>query len=217
MTSQRSNSKCRRQSKKRRKNSASKRSRGRTKAFLKPEKKKFSIHVPEGENTANLAVEPNMEPMQMDLASGTKSAASFDHKVNSLGEAIDHQNNLSKSDDHTVTNVQSSRKVSKKSGHTPRMEIKLGESGTKYETFQEDDQSLNEGNRKKQKISSRSRDCNDELDNQTISQTSLNLLDDDIIFSEENLRHIDESAEKNCVQFQKVSSRVHFELRTNLD
>ncbi|KAL2488551.1 Uncharacterized protein Fot_41843 [Forsythia ovata] len=103
-----------RQSKRRRKNSASKRSWGRTKAFLKPEKKKFSIHVPEGKNTANLAVEPNMESMQMDLASGTKSAASFDHKVNSLGEAIDHQNNLSKSDDHTVTNVQSSRKILKR-------------------------------------------------------------------------------------------------------
>ncbi|KAL2488550.1 hypothetical protein Fot_41842 [Forsythia ovata] len=94
---------------------------------------------------------------------------------------------------------------------------KLGESGTKSETFQEDDQSLNEGNHKKQKISSRSRDCNDELDNQTISQTSLNLLDDDIIFSEEDLRHIDESAEKNCVQFQKVPLQVHFELRTKLD
>ncbi|KAL2515014.1 Uncharacterized protein Fot_28985 [Forsythia ovata] len=102
MTSTWSKSKSRRQSKRRHKNSASKRSRGQTKAVLKSEKKKFNIHVPEGEN--------------------------------------------------------------------------LAESGTKSEAFEEDDQPLDEGTHKKQKLSSRSKDCNDELDNKTRLETSLYLL-----------------------------------------
>ncbi|KAL2548319.1 tubulin alpha-1 chain-like [Forsythia ovata] len=57
-TKRTSKSKSRRQSKKRCKNSASKRSMGQTKAVLKPEKKKLNIHVPEGENILIVGDDP---------------------------------------------------------------------------------------------------------------------------------------------------------------
>ncbi|KAL2558647.1 Uncharacterized protein Fot_03386 [Forsythia ovata] len=204
MTSTRSKSKSRQKCKRRRQNSASKRNRGQTKAVLKPERKKFNIHVPEGENISNLDADPGMESMHLSSSKGKHITASFDQNV---GEAFDNQDNPSKIDDHTVTNVQSSSKTSKASGHVPEMLMKLAESGSKTEVFEVEVQPLDEGYRKKQKISCRIKDCNDEPDKQTRSETSLYLLDDDIIFSEEDLRHMDESAEKNCVQSQKVSSQ----------
>ncbi|KAL2528945.1 Uncharacterized protein Fot_21546 [Forsythia ovata] len=264
-----------------RQNSASKRNRGQTKAVLKPERKKFNIHVPEGENIANFDADPGMESMYLNSSKGKHITASFDQNV---GEAFEKQDNLSKIDDHTVTNVQSSSKNSKASGHVSEMLMKeccfskkyinrriielqsthkklvsdhfilkyqfqnfctdfsktiadgiedvaarfdvksqleyaarqpvkrsqainLAESGSKTEVFEVEVQPLDEGYRKKQKISSRIKDCNEEPDKQTRSETSLYLEDDDIIFSEEDLRHMDESAEKNCVQFQKLSSQ----------
>ncbi|KAL2528988.1 Uncharacterized protein Fot_21589 [Forsythia ovata] len=280
MTSTRSKSKSRQKCKRRRQNSASKRNRGQTKAVLKPERKKFNIHVPEGENISNLDANPGMESMHLNSSKGKHITASFDQNV---GEAFDNQDNLSKIDDHTVTNVQSSSKTSKASGHVPEMLMKECCFSKKYinrriielqsthkklvsdhfilkyqfQNFCTDfsktiadgiedvaarfdvksqlesaarqpvkrsqainvigGQPLDEGCRKKQKISCRIKDCNDEPDKQTRSEASLYLLDDDIIFSEEDLRHMDESAEKNCVQSQKVSSHVQFVFRKKIE
>ncbi|KAL2521379.1 Uncharacterized protein Fot_25302 [Forsythia ovata] len=284
MTSTRSKSKSRQKCKRRRQNSASKRNRGQTKAVLKPERKKFNIHVPEGENLrvnlikatseerqqhytfglyddihvqrvedseddvepdplirtprvnkkhqvvasnildirtegriakiANFDADPGMESMHLNSSNGKHITASFDQNV---GEAFEKQDNLSKIDDHTVTNVQSSSKNSKASGHVSEMLMKLAESGSKTEVFEVEVQPLDEGYRKKQKISSRIKDCNEEPDKQTRSETSLYLEDDDIIFSEEDLRHMDESAEKKCVQFQKLSSQVQFVFRIKIE
>ncbi|KAL2520753.1 Uncharacterized protein Fot_24676 [Forsythia ovata] len=227
-----------------------------------------------------------IQAWHLNSSKGKHITASFDQNV---GEAFDNQDNLSKIDDHTVTNVQSSSKNSKASGHVPEMLMKppgkktsynkrqsemlqsiirpkkaitsgetdepsfdlgidsqanvpciildnglvlteediqkiddtvaskLAESGSKTEVFEVEVQPLDEGCRKKQKISSRIKDCNEEPDKQTRSKTSLYLEDDDIIFSEEDLRHMDESTEKNYVQFQKVSSQVQFVFRKKIE
>ncbi|KAL2493904.1 Uncharacterized protein Fot_37661 [Forsythia ovata] len=135
---------------------------------------------------ANLDAEPDMDSMQLDSSRGKHIPASFDQNVNSLGEAFDNQNNVSKIDDHTFTNVQSSSKISKASGHVPGMLMKMNDTV------------------RNKRLQVEAKTCNDEPDKQTRSETSLYLLDDDIIFSEEDLRHMDESAEKNRVQFQKI-------------
>ncbi|KAL2546444.1 Uncharacterized protein Fot_15677 [Forsythia ovata] len=94
---------------------------------------------------SNFDAEPDMESMHLNSSKGKHITASFDQNV---GEAFDNQDNLSKIDDHTVTNVQSSSKTSKAGGHVPEMLMKLVESGSKSEVFEVEVQPLDEGNKR---------------------------------------------------------------------
>ncbi|KAL2458218.1 hypothetical protein Adt_46032 [Abeliophyllum distichum] len=61
---------------------------------------------------------------------------------------------------------------------------------------------------KKMKYTSSIVECSDVGRNQPISKSSSKLLDNDLVFTEEDLRHIDESVEKHAVCFHKVSFQL---------
>ncbi|KAL2468311.1 Ulp1 protease family [Forsythia ovata] len=80
---------------------------------------------------AILDIEPNVDDMPTDLTNGSNHVAPFDQKVNSIDEWLDHQPSLCNNDEQTNTNVQSSIKFSKKSGHAVGMEMNTFVDGLK--------------------------------------------------------------------------------------
>ncbi|KAL2479197.1 Uncharacterized protein Fot_48211 [Forsythia ovata] len=61
---------------------------------------------------------------------------------------------------------------------------------------------------KKMKYTSPVVECSDVGRNLSISKSSSELLDDDLVFTEEDLRNMDESVEKHAVGSHKVTSQV---------
>ncbi|KAL2500909.1 Uncharacterized protein Fot_34757 [Forsythia ovata] len=61
---------------------------------------------------------------------------------------------------------------------------------------------------KKRKLSMQSEESNHAVGNETKTEISLNMLDDDMVFTKEDLRHIDKSAQKYLVQVVEASPQT---------
>ncbi|KAL2518228.1 hypothetical protein Adt_14475 [Abeliophyllum distichum] len=73
------------------------------------------------------------------------------------------------------------------------------------------------GRSKKRKTMSRDTESSDKCGNKIIATASISLLDDEIVFSEEDFRHMDESVERNQCHSQKRLAKATTSIPINFE